>query len=247
MHHILPTAPGHPIGRTLHISLVAALFWLFTFALLSFRTHMVLGDDFTLFTARRILAISAGAAVFGLVLSRITDVRRMPMAKLIAIIATILPASVAVLAARLLLDRLFYDQPLPLENNIRWVLVWAGYFGLWVSACLALNLHASSRSASTRSQVMQSQAPVSLVSHPATAELLAHDPGNETWEWLVDALAVELAAAPPRRRARLLEGLLAKAGYELADERDPDRLSREARVELVQRLLLRSAEQSRRQ
>jgi hypothetical protein len=217
------------------------MFWLFTYALLSFRAEMALGSGFELFSGRRILATSVGAAIFGLVLRRIGRPGSTSAAKPMTIIATVVPASLAVLAARLILDHSYYQQPLPLEDNVRWVLVWAGYFGLWVSAALALGLHAESQATRTNDETLERSAFV-----VAKANLLqpAERPSADTLSWVVDAIADELAAVPPRERRALLDSLVSKAGYEIADELDPSHPVQNARVKLVRRLVRRMAQQA---
>jgi hypothetical protein len=197
-------------SRPLQVLLFAALFWLFTYALLSVRAQLLLGDGFSLASARRLLATTAGAATYWAVLGwmRARPEGRAPNPA--AIVATILPASILVLAARLAVDRLWYETPLPLEANLRWVMAWSGYFGLWVSASLAFRMHRAPRAATapTASALAARPAP-SAPSAPA-------DPA--AWEWLVDACAAELAASPPADRAALAARLVARAGYERADD-----------------------------
>lgn len=243
MHGSLAHCPRRPVLGEFHIPLVALLFWLFTYALLSFRAEMALGDGFALLSGRRMLATSVGAALFGLVLGRIIMRPNASARRSAAIIATIFPASLAVLASRLLLDRLYYEQPLAVEDNIRWVLVWAGYFGLWVSASLALNLHAQSHV--THARVQAVNRPTSAAPRETEIGHRAECPPAEAWNWVVDALAVELAAVPPPERAALVHSLASQAGYELADELDPKSRAQNARVKLVQRLIKRLGQQSR--
>ena len=242
MHGSLAHRSHRPQLGEFHIPLVALLFWLFTYALLSFRSEMALGDDFALVSGRRMLATSVGALIFALVLSRIIKSAYASAARSAALIATIFPASLAVLASRLLLDRLYYEQPLAVEDNVRWVLVWAGYFGLWVSASLALTLHAQSHFTRARSQALTR--PTSAAPREAEIGPCAECPPIETWNWVVDALAVELAAVPRLERAALVHSLASRAGYELADELDPNYRLQNARVKLVERLIKRLGDES---
>ena len=125
----------------MNILIFAGLFWFFTYAALSVRTELILGDQFNLFTVRRILGTTVGALAFGLVLTCIARRARDGILNPASAIAAILPASLLVLAARLAIDELFYELPLPFETNFKWVAVWAGYFGMWVSASLAFQMH----------------------------------------------------------------------------------------------------------
>ena len=63
------------------------------------------------------------------------------------------------------------------------------------------------------------------------------------WEWVVDALAEELAAQGDATREAIVESLIARAGYDMADSIfDPDRDLRDARADLIYRLIGRLAE-----
>ena len=226
-------APFRALG-TLPIIAFALLFWLFTYAFLSWRTEMLLGDGFSLFSIRRVLGTSAGAAIYGLVLCWIErPVAERTAARLLAIVATILPASIAVLAARLAVDRLFYESALPLAVNLRWVLAWSGYFGMWVSASLAFQMHRSTLA----------QVPARAVAqHGPHAPASAAAPGA-AWEWLIDTAARELAAMPDADRAALADRLVASAGYHVAEGLDAE--AQNARVDLAWQIAARLARDQR--
>lgn len=85
----------------MNILIFAGLFWFFTYAALSVRTELILGDQFNLFTVRRILGTTVGALAFGLVLTCIARRARDGILNPASAIAAILPASLLVLAARL--------------------------------------------------------------------------------------------------------------------------------------------------
>ena len=116
----------------MNILIFAGLFWFFTYAALSVRTELILGDQFNLFTVRRILGTTVGALAFGLVLTCIARRARDGILNPASAIAAILPASLLVLAARLAIDELFYELPLPFETNFKWVAVWAEL--MWLSS-----------------------------------------------------------------------------------------------------------------
>lgn len=199
----------------MNILIFAGLFWFFTFAALSVRTELLLGDQFNLFTVRRVLGTTVGALAFGLVLACITRRARAGTLNPASAIAAILPASLLVLAARLVIDKLFYELPLPFETNLKWVAVWAGYFGMWVSASLAFQMHRQAARPQTACRPVASRAlapaiPCSRDESHCPAEMAA-------WEWVADACAAELAAMPEARRVLFAERLVARAGYEQAD------------------------------
>lgn len=209
----------------IRILLCVGLFWLFSYALLSWRTGLLVGDAFQLVTPRRAIAITAGAGLFWLGLARI--MARGRDVHPLAVIAGILPAGIVVLGVRLGLDRLaFANAPLPLDRNIHWVLLWTGYFGLCLIAALAWRLHRSARAAR------------SVAALPAAAARVTPLPA-ESWEWLTDAIAAEIAELRPAERRALIARLTERAGYALADEGDPDFARRNARAALVRRLAAR--------
>jgi hypothetical protein len=216
-----PASP--PLGWDLNrLTGIAGLFWLFTFALLSLRSGLVEAEAFELLAAPRFIAVTAGALIFWVVLRAQTagaDRRRLNPG---LALATILPASLAVLGVRLLSDSYLAADPRPLDHDVRWVLVWAGYFGLWVSAAIAFRLH--------RGQVLA-----------AAAGRSSPPLDSRDVDALIDALALELVETNPCSKDPLHARLAVLHGYELADQADPDSVRRAARAELIDRLTLRLA------
>ena len=148
-----------------------------------------------------------------------------------AIVATILPATIFVLAACLAVEHLWYETPLPLQATLRWVMAWSGYFGLWVSASLAFQMHRTGRAPAATAGARPTGGAAGPVASPAPSDPAA-------WDWVVEACAAELASLPAPDRAALAARLVAKAGYEQAD--DPGGIAN-ARVELASRLAARIA------
>jgi hypothetical protein len=219
-----------PARRALSLQrlLFSALFWLFTYVLLSVRAQMLLGDGFDLLSTRRLLGTSAGALAYWAVLGLIRTGRDGRPVNPAAIVATILPATIFVLAACLAVEHLWYESPLPLQATLRWVMAWSGYFGLWVSASLAFQIHRDSRT------VAPAFAPASIAGPAPATRPAPADPA--AWDWLVEACAAELAELPAPDRTALVARLVAKAGYEQAD--DPGGVAN-ARVELAGRIASR--------
>jgi hypothetical protein len=195
---------------------------------------MLLGDAFALLSARRLLGTTAGAASCWAVLAWMRAGRDERPAAPAAILATILPATILVLAARLAVEHLWYETPLPLQATLRWVMAWSGYFGLWVSASLAFQMHRERRPAVRAAGARSVPA---ARTEPAAATPAPADPA--AWEWLVEACAAELTALPTPDRTTLAARLVARAGYEQAD--DPAGAAN-ARVELAWRLAARLAD-----
>ncbi len=203
----------------LRLPLTAIAFWIFTYLLLSLRAEMLRGDGFDGLSVKRLAATSVGAILLGLVLAVSTG-RHLSTSSRLAILGAIFPASAAVFAVRVTLDYFYYGEPLTLADDVRWVLVWAGYFGLWLSAALALSLGRLPLAAPAAAR-----SPAAAAAPPR--------PAPEAWDWLADAIVDEFADAPGARRAQLAERLLARAGYESADELDPDQQRQRDRVALA--------------
>ncbi len=203
----------------------------------------MLGDQFHLFTVRRLLGTTVGALAFGLVLDCIARRSREGTLNPGSAIAAILPASLLVLAVRLAADRFFYELPLPFETNLKWVAVWTGYFGMWVSASLAFQMHrqghrpelANFAPPAIPTPAARSR-PVSEAAPPPEAELRA-------WEWVADACAAELANLPAADRHIVAGRLIARAGYEPADP-GFESVAREqkVRIALARRIAARLSE-----
>ena len=224
----------------LRLLLLSALFWLFTYALLSVRAQMLLGDGFDLVSARRLLGTTAGAFAYWAVLGWIRTGRGGRPVNPAAILATILPATIFVLAACLAVEHLWYESPLPLQATLRWVMAWSGYFGLWVSATLAFHIHRAGRTAESAPAPAPARASAFARPEPAGRSAPAEP---AAWDWLIEACAAELATLPAPDRGALAARLVARAGYERAD--DPDGEAN-ARVELAGRLAARLAASPRR-
>ena len=191
----------------LRSALFAALFWAFTYAVLTARAELLFGDGYDLIGARRIVATSTGALIYWLVLKWIERVARGASSSGVApIIATILPATVVVLAARLVYDQ-FYGAPSPLQENLRWVMIWAGYFGMWVSAALAFR--------------MQQKRRTEVRSEPRAAAAERLDENRPTspldFDRLVEESARHMASVPVATRQALAQQLLDRAGYHAAE------------------------------
>lgn len=227
MHAATASAPPR---RPLRLAPLTALgFWIFTYLLLSIRAEMLRGDGFDGLSLKRVVATLVGAVLLGVVLAA-TGRGGASAARRPAILGTIFPASAAVFAARVTLDYFYYGQPLTLADDVRWVLVWAGYFGLWLSAALALSLGRE-----------RTPEPARTAARPAASVLPAtREPTpNESWEWLVEVIAEAVADAPRHERAKLAERLLARAGYDSADDLDPEHGRRSARLALARQIAAR--------
>ena len=175
-------APTQPAVR---IAVYASLFWAFTYSLFSARAYMMMGDDFELLSSRRLVSITVGACLFGVVMTTISA-RRWSAWRTAAIISTILPASLTVFAIRFAFDQFWHEQPSPPHETLRWVMVWAGYFGLWVSAALALSRTSAS--------------PIGSPENPPAAVIPVHSgDGSRSVDEPATKAGVKLGNGPARR------------------------------------------------
>lgn len=138
------TPVGQTVGGWMHGALhAAALFCVSTFALSSFRASLNPETVFDLLEPKRIALILAGTAVFWLAIRRV-DRRRADMRGLRRILKVALPGVAVLFVMALGWDLLLIHRT---ENvvarNLRWMLLWSGYFGTGVAAWLAVQYAAA--------------------------------------------------------------------------------------------------------
>jgi len=110
-------------------------------------------------------------------------------------------------------DLLQYGEVRDLNRDLRWAMIWAGYFGLWVSAALAIQWERCRPAQLKRCAVERAQ---TLAAAPAVDAPAA--PSLEAWESAIDALVKEMSTLPGATRSELAQRLSDRAGYELADD-----------------------------
>lgn len=144
------TRAGQLAGGWIHGACLAALlFGLLTFAISSFRASLNPETTFALFDAKRIALIAAGAGVFWLAIRAVS--RDLPDLRGLTRIAMIAVPGFAVLFAiavgwDVVIDRRLDDVA---ARNLRWILLWSGYFGTGVAAWLAVQYAAALAHAQT--------------------------------------------------------------------------------------------------
>lgn len=207
----LSPARGRP-DRAPNWLLWLLLFWVFSYAVLTLRAQVEFGPAFEWLHEKRAIGVTVGALLFGVAL-HLAHHARDARARAALLLASVLPASMVVLAARSAFDIYVLGTPAELTEDVNWTIVWAGYFGLALGVYLAVQ-HRSHAAARTRA---------------AAAAPVASD-----YAWVVEVLADELAER--RDAGRLIAELRARAGYMLADDADPRAARHNARVRLVERL-----------
>lgn len=214
---MMPTLTQHAApdaqSRLAPIATVAMLFWLFSYALFTSRVQLR-GDEgvAALFTLRRLLTTAAGALIYAAVLRfAIFPVGRKAAHPLV-LIAAVIPAAAAMVAIRVVVDPLVSQEPLPFSEHLRWVLVWAGYFGLWLIGFTAWRLHGE--------RTERTSAPVGIVAARTWRPLEQSSrsgPSREALEDLIEAIADEAARLPEADR----QALLSRLGATYAEADDP--------------------------
>ncbi len=187
------------------------IFWAFTYALFTYRAQLRYGDAYELTETLRLVSTAVGAGLYWVVLSRLIDGTRDRPGKPLAVLATILPASIVVLLARLLLDQMGATNPNGWPGDLRFVLVWGGYFGLWVSASFALRV-LPRLNFGAEASLHRLRAKHSVVARPHENAMFRAE--------VLERLALEIASLPPKERRLLVESFADPAGYEMADELD---------------------------
>lgn len=186
--------------------LLALVFLVFTYALFTYRAYLRFGAAYEETSTIRLLSIAVGAGIYWLVLSKLIDGTRDRPGKPLAVVATILPASIVVLLARVVLDQLGATNPNGFAGDLRFVMVWAGYFGLWVSVSFLLRTMGSTENLA--SKPMQWQAPpIVVASAPARRRISP-----------VERLSMEIASLGEADRKVLLQEFTVPPAYETADE-----------------------------
>jgi len=186
------TPPAHPTRKSISpIVTMALLFWLFSYALFTSRVQLR-GDEglAALFTLRRLAATAVGALLYAGVLRFLIFPTGRKSAHPLVLVAAMIPAAAAMVAFRAAVDPLVAAEPLPIGDHVRWVLVWTGYFGLWL-----IGFHAS--------RMYSERARSDSAAAPAARSL----PSRQSLEELIEAIAEEAVRLPDAARRVLLQNL----------------------------------------
>lgn len=186
--------------------LLALIFLGFTYALFTYRAYLRFGDTYQETSTIRLLSVVVGAGLYWLVLSKLIDGARDRPGRPLAVIATILPASIVVLLARVILDQFGATNPNGFAGDLRFVMVWAGYFGLWVSVSFLLRTMGD---AAAPTPTMQRRAIPKTAAGPMAQGVPIRS---------VKRLSLEIAALAEVDRRALIEEFTVPLSYETADE-----------------------------
>jgi hypothetical protein len=140
---------------------VAAIFWAFTYLMLTLRAELRPGDA-ALFSERRFLVTCAGAVIYGAVLRQVFAGRQGRLTNGTFMGLLVIGGAVLLFTVRHLYDAMFLPEPSVVES-VRWTLVWSGYFAAWVFGWVAL-----------RPVVMKPDQTATRATHPLTSLWVAH-------------------------------------------------------------------------
>jgi len=196
-------APGE--GAPDRIIKLTALFWAFSYVLLSIRGSLFFDDWGRLLDSHRALAVTVGAAAYALVLKQLGDGIRLTLRSAIGWVAA---ATFAVMIVRIALDELLFDVPQGIAVNLLWSLTWSAYFALWVMGSLAFAPVGSMKVATP-----------AAVTHSGF-----HTPQQsaDAFDLLAQAILAEASLLKAADRSKLAARILELGGYQCADELNKD-------------------------
>lgn len=188
----------HPRATPSPIAKAALLFWLFSYVLFTTRVQLSADEPGALLSMRRFAATAVGAFLYaGFLRFLIFPAGRRPAHPLV-LIAAVIPAAALLVGFRAIADPLVSaaEDALPMAEHIRWVLIWSGYFGLWLIGFQAWRTYSERTS--------------------AKAVAAAEAPTPEKMVALIDAVAQEAARLTDAERVALLRG--DDRGYQVSDD-----------------------------
>ena len=175
---------------------MTALFWAFSYVLLTIRGAIFHDDWGQMIDDNRLLAVTVGACAYFLVLKQLQSGIRLTFRTTLVWIAA---ATLAIMIVRVTIDELVFSVPQGFDVNLLWSLTWSAYFGLWVMGSLAF-------------------ARVTPVALPSPLPIAATVPEwaatVEGYELLIDALLSEAAELKTMDRERLAARIISIGGYE---------------------------------
>lgn len=227
-----PTGPSaSPSGQSAEPAIwLALLFGVSMFILLTCYAKLNPYLDVRIVSDKRMFSTALGALVYWLTIRAVAAERDRGLSDMIVAALTVgVPGTALILAARELFD--FFTLPDGSEGfarNLRWLLLWTGYYGAWITGFVAVACYRRA----TISVAAPVAAPCVFPVRPEKRERAA--------DWLVDTIADELAAQPELDRRALTQRLRLRAGYDQADtDCDPESGRNKARRELALRIAAR--------
>lgn len=120
----------------------AAIFWAFIYAVLSLRSGLAIGQEPDLWSVKRAMTTGIGAMVYLAVLVQIVDSPDLSRDRRLKLtLALTLPAAGLVLFARILFEMFLRDGEVAVASELRWTVVWTGYFAASIAAYMVYGYH----------------------------------------------------------------------------------------------------------
>lgn len=217
--------------QTRSAAIWVTLFWGLTYVLLALRSQWIDDGAGPWLDDTRIVLVAVATGFFAWSLWSIRPSRAVaPRPGLL--LFNIIAAAATIVVIRCAMDHGTPDDATTLDRHLRWVLVWAGYFTLWIGAYV----EASRRAAQAVVDAAPRARAVEFVEAPAALKDAAT---AQAWDWLGEALADEMLRQPGGSREAILRAVRRRAGYRIVDDLDGTAAAHNARVELAERLTQR--------
>lgn len=124
--------------RTSHLALI---FWVATYSIMTFRGRLAPDGPLEWLSWKRLLTITLGTALYVIAVRHLDRLSARPFSmRVFAGAAWAAAATAALFGTRWALAE-FSVEPFDAPGNLRWLLVWLGYFLAWISIYLALNVY----------------------------------------------------------------------------------------------------------
>jgi hypothetical protein len=213
-------------------ALLALLFWLGSYTLLSLRAMLNPEPGHFALSMSRLLATGLGAIVCGWVITRIES--REERIDVASIFVGLAFAAVLTVLVRQAYSVLAADDE-TMAESVRWTLVWAGYSATFVAAYCAFTADRRRRATIVRRAIPEQARHAVVPVRPIATDR----PAEDELAWVVDALAEAIADSPRPTAQAVIARLTRDAGYLLAQEDDALDRRHNRRVQLVQALAAR--------
>ena len=202
-------------------TLIAVIFWLTSYLVLSLWSALRVDASFPIVSGPRFFATLVGAVAFGFIVARLEKTPSEALPNPLAVIPAVLPVALAVLLTSLVCREIWPNNAIQFNDHLRWVMIWAGYFGTGLGLFIACDAYGRMRVSRTAAA-------------PGRAQQAIHR------ERAIEAIAAELAAIPAAERSSAFERVASQSRYAQADDAlEPEPHPRTALIARIARRLPR--------
>ena len=185
---LAPRSPVRPLLPLKQGIVLTASFWLFSYTFLALRKFLSTDDLSVAISVQRLIAISAGAFAYWLVVRQIESGAHIRLRTVIGWVAV---ATLAMIRVRVGLSNLLADDPVPLARSLRWTLTWSAYFSLWVVGAVA---YLAPAAAPGRAAPVPLESAIPAPAAAATSRTAPAPAHVDELSQLIEAIALEAAA-----------------------------------------------------